>query len=206
MGTDCALSRSTVTRVCALLALITYVLCGYAQDNTLVRREEIDALIGTLASHSANPVDLLDPGITGIERVNRVSVFAKLDYEFRFQPSGDLKINGDIVSLPGRMYFKNPQKQISVTTELNFVRREGRWYFADYDFAIFPVWAIALMALGCSISIGYAVGILILRARLDRLGILWQGTNWIKIFLPFLWPTMFRVTSVKSQTATIARN
>jgi hypothetical protein len=98
--------------------------------------QKINIVIGRLVAHE-NPQDLLDPMISGDVRREQLRYFAN-GYEITLVPEGPVQFSGQTATVPARLTFKassaTSHEEMEESTHLAFVDRDGRWYFANYDF------------------------------------------------------------------------
>lgn len=161
----------------------------------------IQALIASLEGHRADPTELLDPDLERERRQKSLAEFEDKLYQVSFYERSPLVFtDGNHASMNTRVHFKDGHSEASMTTTLQFVRRDGRWYFASYEFMDFPPIAIALIGIGCSIGVGYAVMVLALRSRLRRAGKLYLNRQ-LLAFIPLAWPALWRESQPTDQAA-----
>jgi len=156
---------------------------------------EISTLASSLSNHSVSPEKALDPEVTGARRMSELKLLGDASYRLTITPTGAPEWSeGTRVSVPAKVQFNDETTELEVSTHVQFVERNGVWYFANYDFLQVPwyFWLILIPLFGYAIV--SAVVVIMLRRRLVRSGQL-HGANYIKIFVPFCWPSLFRLTS-----------
>jgi len=108
--------------------------------------QQISAIIGRLVAHE-NPQLLLDPKVTGEKRFEELSHFRSY-YTIGLWPESEAKVSGKTATVPARLDFKsssgNSSEEIGHDVHLNFIKRDGQWYFADYDFLNLTAWEIIM--------------------------------------------------------------
>lgn len=158
--------------------------------------DQISRLITTLSSHTRSPSDLLDPSLNSSERAKNLSRFSASPFELTLRPTeGIPKITGDSVAVPVRVHYSTKGNYLDADATAHFVKRDGTWYFSDYDFLSMPIFLIVAIISCVVVGIAYAAVVLVLwrRAlRRERLGL-----NAVTIFIPFFWPVLFRQTRTK---------
>lgn len=156
--------------------------------------DQIVELMKDLCTGSKTPTDALDPSLSPSERNRNVSKFGAQQFELTLVPThGIPAITGDSASVPVRVHFKSESgDELDTGSTAEFVRRNGTWYFANFEFMAWPVFLVVVFVICMATGIGYAAIVLILRSRLVKKGRL--GVNVVKIFLPFFWPSLFRET------------
>lgn len=181
------------------LPVLLTVLCFAMSFSMQGLAEQSDAdqilnLMSSLSNHSKLPSEVLDPQVKGADRDKNLGQFSSSPYELSVVPTaGPPAISGDSASLPVRVHYKAEDgNSLDVSSTAQFVRRDGRWYFANFDFMKWPAFLIVILVLGILVGVGYASIVLVLRARLARQGNL--GANAVKMFIPFFWPSLFAKT------------
>lgn len=180
----------------ALVSLLIILPFAMAQDSR--EEEAIARLLESLSNHSVTPESALDPTLSGEHRKTQLDLLSDHSYELAIRPSGQPVWLGDsTLSIPAKIQFKDETTTLDISSKVELVRRNGQWYFANYDFLrvpwLFWLFAVAMLAYG----VLTAVTVIILRRRLIQSGHL-RGGNYIKIFIPFFWPSLFRLTRVAS--------
>jgi hypothetical protein len=99
-------------------------------------QQQIQALIEKLVSHE--PVQgLLDPLMPVSEREKQTRPFA-ISYDITLVPEGPIQVSGTTAKAPMRLTFENSSatshEQMEESIHLDLVKRNGQWYFANYDF------------------------------------------------------------------------
>jgi hypothetical protein len=161
----------------------------------------IQALIASLEAHRAAPAELLDPDLERERRQKSLAAFRDKLYQVSFYEKSPLVFaDGTHASMDTRVHFRDGHSEATMTTTLNFVRRDGDWYFADYEFLGFPPVLIAVVVVAATVGIGFAVMVLVLRARLRRTGKL-DISRQLLVFAPFAWPALWRESQEDNQAA-----
>jgi len=156
--------------------------------------DQIKELMTSLSSQAKKPADVLDPMLSAAIRKKNLGHFSASPYELNVVPDGGApSISGDTATVPVRVHYKAEDgNSLDVSATVQFVRRGGNWYFANYDFMKWPVFLIIVLVLGISAGIAYAATVLVLWRRLTKQKT--QGANIVKMFVPFFWPFLFRQT------------
>jgi hypothetical protein len=156
---------------------------------------QITSLMASLSDHSKNPADVLDPNLSASDRQKNLKHFNAPHYELNLTPVGDIsEITSDTASVPVSVHFKTDDgNSLDANATAQFVRRNGTWYFSNFDFMAWPVFLIVVLIVGMAVGISYAITVVILRSRLAKQGQQW-GVNIVKIFIPIFWPALFRQT------------
>jgi len=154
--------------------------------------DQIAKLIAGVCDHSKAPSDALDPSLNPADRDKNLHRLSAPHYELNLIPAeGIPKFTGDIVSVPVRVHFDAKDgNSLDVSATARFVKRNGAWYFSNFDFLTWPVFLILVLVFGVLVGIGYAATVLVLMTKLLKHGQL--GINGIKMFLPIFWPSLFR--------------
>jgi hypothetical protein len=152
----------------------------------------IQALIGSLEKHRAAPTDLLDPDLERERRQKSLAEFEDKLYQVSFYERSPLVFaDRSHASMDTGVHFKDGHSEADMTTTIQFIRRDGRWYFASYEFMDAPPILIAVIVVAAAVGIGFATMVLVLRARLRRAGKLdWKRQ--VVVFIPFAWSTLWR--------------
>ncbi|HEY2857599.1 MAG TPA: hypothetical protein VGJ21_04235 [Terracidiphilus sp.] len=99
-------------------------------------QDQIQALVQSLESHRP-PKDLLDPTMSEDLREKQSLPFRD-DYQISVAQQSEVKISGAVATEPVKLAFKRTSststEEIESNTHLDFVKRGGRWYFANYKF------------------------------------------------------------------------
>jgi hypothetical protein len=154
---------------------------------------QVSSLIERLCNHSITPADAFDPNLnhpSGPETCNT---------------SGPLPTNSVLLKLRVRRSLEEilplyrfesatMPKTVALDTDATarFVKRNGVWYFSNFDFMSWPNLLVAVLVVGIVVGLGYATTALVLFNRLMKNGLI--GTHGIKMFIPFFWPALFRQT------------
>jgi hypothetical protein len=174
--------------------LVAFGYAGQACGQSSADQAAVENVAEALAQHTVTPDKALDPAIVGKQRSDTLSLFEDPNYELTFAPKGEAHTAPDgKLEWPVHLIFKSETKGLEEDETLEFVKRDGVWYFANYDFLKFPwlFWFFALAMLAYAVLT--AVATIVLRRRLIRCGQL-RGANYVKIFIPFYWPALFRLT------------
>jgi hypothetical protein len=178
-----------ITTCIILLMVVRFSIAQSSPNNAAISR-----LIASLSNHSVSPAKALDPAVTGESRTSELKLLSDAGYELTITPTGEPEWSGDSrVSIPAKVQFKDETTGLDISARVEFVERNGEWYFADYNFLKMP-WLFWLFAIAMfAYALLTAATVIVLRRRLVRSGQL-RGANYIKIFIPFFWPSLFRVT------------
>jgi hypothetical protein len=184
--------RFPVQGLWILALLLTTSVSAASAQVTSEDKREILVLLQGLADHSAKPSDVLDPDLGEKQRDRALTYFSDPEYQLSLQSAGDASFtDNDSASMPVHFRFKTSSSESDSKCRVDFVKRSGKWYFANYDFLSFPIVIIVLIGIGGIIGISYASAVLLLRSKLIRAGKL-DITNRVKMFIPVFWPTLFR--------------
>lgn len=154
--------------------------------------DQIISLMTALSDHSKPPADALDPNLYPSTRNKNLQHFSAPHYELNIVPTeGVQAITGDSASVPVRVHFDSHDgNSLDASATAQFIKRNGTWYFANFDFMRWPIFLVVVLVVCILIGIGYAAMVLVLRSKLVREGRL--GMNGVKMFIPFFWPSLFR--------------
>jgi hypothetical protein len=149
-------------------------------------------LISGLCEHSTSPQLLIDPLLGAERRDKNLSRFADRAYVLTVAPIADFRfVSAGRAELLARVHFKSVDTEVDADSTISFVKRNGTWYFANYDFVSFPTTLIVVIALSVLMGIAYAAVIINLRIRLGHR--IWQDLVWLKVFVPVFWPSLYRL-------------
>jgi hypothetical protein len=179
----------------AILGFLSVAMFLFAQAPTSKSdTDQITGLMADLSNHSKAPADVLDPNLSGSDRSMNLRRFSATPYELSIVPNGGTPaITGDLASVPVRVHYKAEDgNSLDASATAQFVRRNGSWYFASFDFMKWPAFLIVVLIVCILIGVGYAVVVLVLWSRLRKHGLL--GANAIKMFIPLFWSSLFRQT------------
>lgn len=179
-----------------MLGLLGVVMSLSAQAPTSKSdADQITGLLAALSDHAKAPADVLDPTLTGPERDKNLGHFSTGQYELSIVPNdGAPAITGDSASVPVRVHYKAEDgNSLDASATAQFVRRNGVWYFASFDFMKWPAFLIVVLVVCVLVGIGYAATVLVLWSRLTKHGVL-GGANAVKMFVPLFWASLFRQT------------
>lgn len=152
----------------------------------------IQALIASLEAHRATPAASLDPGLDQERRHKSLAAFEDKLYQVSFYERSPLVFaDENHASMDTRVHFRDGHSEATMTTTLKFVRRDGHWYFANYEFLGFPAVLIAVVVVAAAVGISFAVMVLVLRARLRRTGRL-DISRRMLVFVPLAWPALWK--------------
>lgn len=185
--------RQAVSAI-SMLALLGGVM-SYAQAPVSGSdADQIAGLIARLCDHSKSPSDALDPSLNAAERDKNLRRLSAPRFELSLVPTDGIpKFAGDSVSVPVRVHFDAKDgNSLDVSATATFVKRNGTWYFSNFDFLSWPAFLILVLVVGVLVGIGYAVTVIVLMLKLLKHGAL--GLNGIRMFLPIFWPSLFRQT------------
>ena len=155
---------------------------------------QIDGLVTSLSDHAKAPADVLDPTLSPSTRESDLNHFSASKYDLKVVPIGSgPAISGGSASMPVRVHYKAEDgNSLDTNATAQFVRRNGVWYFSNFDFMKWPALLIAILVVCLLVGVAYAATVLVLRSKLIRQGPL--GFNGAKMFIPFFWPALFRQT------------
>jgi hypothetical protein len=156
--------------------------------------DQISALMASLSDHSKAPADVLDPSLSPSDREKNLHHFSAPHYELSLVPTQGIPVViGDSASVPVRVHFNAEDgNSLDASATAQFVRRNGIWYFSNFNFMSWPAFLIVALVVCILVGIGYAATVLVLRSKLLKRGPL--GASGIKMFIPFFWPTLFSRT------------
>jgi uncharacterized protein YchJ len=176
----------------SLLAMCA-ALCVFAQTQGAKDEQQIATLMAALCDHSLKPADGLDPGAATEEREKSLEYFKDPQYQLILTRTGPIEMEGDgYAKVPVHANLKNGNEETEVDGTASFVKRNGVWYFANYDFLAFSTLLILVIVLGVAVGICFAGVVLRLWWKLKAAGRLDPLSAW-KIFVPFCWPGLFRL-------------
>jgi hypothetical protein len=157
--------------------------------------DQIASLMAALSDRSKVPSDVLDPMLSSDDRAENLKRFSTSRYELSLVPTQPVQVLAeDSASVPIRVhYISDDGARLDANATAHFVRRNGTWYFSNFEFMEWPAFLIIVLVVGVLVAIGYATTVLVLRNRLVKKGQL-GGRNLIKVFLPVFWPDLFRQT------------
>lgn len=181
-----------IINLTAILALMVLAVDLSAQSSASSDAGQITALLAGVSDRSKAPADVLDPNLDPSTRTKSLQRFSAPHYELSIVPTEDVPaIKGDSASIPVRVHFDSQDgNSLDASTTAHFVKRNGTWYFASFDFMQWPMFLVVVLVVAILVGIGYAATVLILRGRLVKEGQL--GINAVKMFIPFYWPSLFR--------------
>jgi hypothetical protein len=181
--------------VASATVLLALTACPFCQTADPSDANQIRKLIGGLTDHSVAVADALDPALEGPKRAKALQVFREPSYQLSLTVNGDMLIKDrSSASLPVKVHFKTPTREIEDESTAYFVKRAGVWYFSNFDFLAFPPFLIAVTVVCSLVGVTYAAAVLLLRNRLIRQGDFRAATR-SKIFVPIFWPSLLRQTS-----------
>jgi hypothetical protein len=109
---------------------------AHCQAQTDPDRDQIQELITKLASHTS-PDSLLDPSLPEQARIDQLRRFAN-SFELSLTPEGPIEVSGSTARASERLKFESSSatsnEDMEKSVSLTFVKRNGQWYFANYDF------------------------------------------------------------------------
>jgi hypothetical protein len=147
--------------------LLCVVVCATAIRGECQVQSESDkqAIIGLLnrLSRNENPGNLLDPTLADRERRQELQPFQRA-YEIAVFPTGSIELAGNTARLHAHFTYHSAtptsHEEASGDTDLRFVVRDGRWYFADYRFLKRSAWEMVAVTACLFLAIGWTVGTL----------------------------------------------
>jgi hypothetical protein len=154
--------------------------------------DQIASLMAGLSDHTRTPADVLDPNLSPSDREKNLHRLTAPHYELSIVPTeGIPAITGEFASVHVRVHFNAGNgNSLDASATAQFVKRNGAWYFSNFDFMAWPAFLVIALAVCVLVGIGYAVVVLILARRVLKQQQL--GTDWILMFFPFFWPALFR--------------
>jgi len=162
----------------------------FSQPGVSADESEIKKLLSDLSEHSIKPSSVLDPSLNQERRDKNLAYFTD-SYQLRVVPTAPFWIKADgSADVSVRVEFKNATTELSADSTARFIKRNGVWYYADFDFLGFPPVLILTMVIGFTVAVSYATTVLVLRWRLVRHGRL-SWSNRVKLFIPIFWPRLF---------------
>jgi hypothetical protein len=119
----------------------------------------IKQLILDLENHSISPGRALDPAVTGRTRAKDLDELSDPHFELTLTAKGEIVFSPDgTAHLDADVHFSDQTSEMSNTDgTVHFVERQGRWYFANYDFLKVPFWFWPLGIIMCGFAIASAV-------------------------------------------------
>jgi uncharacterized protein YchJ len=170
----------------ASVLMLTYVLRSHSQEAPSPDQAQIGALMRSLSSND-HPQSLLDPEMRSEERNRQLQTVSR-PYTLRLIPNESIKVSGDSATVEARVEFQTTHSQLEQSARVNFVRRNGRWYFADFSFLQTSwVFIIGFIA-GMLLAIGYASGVLWAFFSRRKQGPL-RPVDFVRIYNPLTWFT-----------------
>lgn len=153
---------------------------------------QIFILLANLSDHTKAPSDVLDPNLSSTDREKNLRHFSAPHYELSLTATGGVPVvTGDSASVPIHVHFDSKDgNSLDTNATAQFVKRNGTWYFSNFDFMSWPVFLILILVFGILVGIAYAVTVLVLMLKLRKHGQL--GFNSVKMFFPIFWPSLFR--------------
>lgn len=183
----------------AISALIfTFAVFGTSLSSQTTPTEvpnPLSALMAALCDHTRTPSQALDPAAEAQTREKAIARFSDPHYELSLVPTEAVPApTGDVASVPVRVHFKTENSELEATATAQFIKRGNSWYFANFDFLATPAFLIVVIIVCCSVGVGYATIVLVLRSRLAKRGQLTAG-NLVRLFVPLCWRSLFRQKS-----------
>jgi hypothetical protein len=182
----------------AMLVIVGIAMFLSAQ--TLASKSDAERIVGLMAAlsdHSITPADALDPNLSPSNRNKNLHRLNAPHYELSIIPTGSIHaITGEFATVPVKVHFNGEDgNSLDVSATAQFVRRDGTWYFSNFDFMAWTNFLIIVLAACVFVGIGYAVMVVALIRKFLRQGQL--GVNGIRIFIPFFWPALFGQAGTK---------
>ncbi|MGA2350174.1 MAG: hypothetical protein ABSF70_07070 [Terracidiphilus sp.] len=117
------------------LALIAQI--GQRAAITISDEKQIETQMNRLASN-VNPQELLDPLFPKEKITDQIKHFTK-HYEIALIPKGPIQISGMTANISAHIIYNTSigtsnEEKFEDDRNLAFVLRDGRWYFANYNF------------------------------------------------------------------------
>lgn len=191
------LARARWIAITLLLVALVSVL--YPQSGVSVDEIQIQKLLSDISDRAIKPNDVLDPSL-GQDRRERALAYLTDPYQLHLTPTGPIQIQANVsAAVPVKVDFKNATTEMSADSTARFIKRNGVWYYADFDFLGFPTVILVTLLICGSVGVGYATTVLVLRWRLARQGMLTWG-NRVKLFIPIFWPRLFRAKQAVNST------
>jgi hypothetical protein len=120
----------------AILGLAS--LTAVCDEPPVTGQPQIDALLKKVIENDGVS-QLLDPALPATERDKQLSLVPKT-YYLSITADGPLELTGATARLPAKISISHSNGTGNLTsnsdfsTEINFVSRDGQWYFANYEF------------------------------------------------------------------------
>lgn len=163
---------------------------------------QITRLMAGLSDHSKSPAASLDPNLDVSERDKNLKYFNASHYELNFIPTGPVHATAEgLASVTVRVHFIDTNRnELDTDATVQFVKRNGEWYFANFAFLGWPYALIAVLIITILVVVGYVSTVLVLGNRLLKQGSL--GANALKVLFPIFWFGLFRKTQRGAPTRT----
>jgi len=161
-------------------------------DESRESAQQIVGLLTSLSDHSASPADVLDPNLGPSDREKNLRRLSASRYVLSLVPSDGIPpITGGYASVPVRVHFDDGNgNSLDANATVQFVERDGKWYFSNFHFLEWPGFLVLVLILGVLAGVTYAGTVLILANRLLKQGAL--GADGLRMFVPLFWPYLFR--------------
>ena len=155
--------------------------------------DQISKLLLALSEQSKPPADVLDPTLAPNDRDRSLKHFGVAPYKLNIQMTASPAITGDMASAKIRVYYRSESGDaLETSATARFIKRNGKWYFTNFDFLAVPPVLVLVIALGTLVGIGYAAVVLVLRKRMVQSRL--SRGKFIQMFIPVFWPSLFRKT------------
>jgi hypothetical protein len=157
-------------------------------------RAAIDQLLADLASGAMKPRDALNPELMGETRALELETLGNT-FKLRIDRVDDIRFNK-----PGeaeaqvQAELKRGNTTVQTTSTARFVKHGDQWYFVDFEFLRLGWFFWMAMTILAVFWATCMLCLIVLYGRLMRADIFWKDKNYIKMFIPFLWPRLSRLT------------
>jgi hypothetical protein len=184
--------------VLGFVFLISFVFASAYAGQSLPQNDSqsIKLLLSQLSDPSKRPSALLDPMLQPASASKSLEAFQGR-YEISAVPTSEITItDSDKATVPVRVHYRSDRgDSTDANSVASFVRRNGVWYFADFDFVHWNAFPIVVSLLFGLTGTGYVIMVLFVRYRMRRSGI--KGLPILKSWIPFLWPSILSETKAK---------
>jgi hypothetical protein len=148
--------------------------------------QQIRALINQLSA-DGNVKEFLDPDVPQEQREKEANKFSD-PYKLTIVPSWPITISNGKASVQAQVHFQKSGSELEHSTRLEFVKRNDRWYFANYSFTDTPLMFVVIFVAAMLIAFGYAGGVLwaFFSVKKRKRGNL-KPMDFVRIYNPFTW-------------------
>ena len=178
------------TRIAIVLLFAAGATFGLQSSAPGNDRGQINSLLARISNQSISLGDALDPNLSPSQRTQEIKRFGSSHYELEITATGQISPSDtNSASLPVRVHYKaDDGNALDVDSKASFVKRNGTWYFANFDFMVWSPFLVIVTLLFGLVGVGYAVMVLFLRYRLRKRGI--KGLKGLRALIPMLWPSI----------------